>query len=338
MAQSKKKPTWGVVCTALEPPALLAAFVAHHLAIGASRVHLIIDQPNQEIEALFAQVPECQLNVGDEEFCQTHLGGAKSDRIFRRQRLNASWAAHTTDVDWLLHVDADEFLHASDFAAVLAALPDEVDAVCLPNVERVYCDVNEAADDSSIFAGGFRRQITDEAAQNLLLSEEQRNFTIGGFCGHHFGKSATRTGRGHGIGIHRPIRRTAPQVLTVNQPLVCHFDGLTRTHWVRKLLRYAGKGIYEQPPAHAVPRHNQMLYIQEHAGDPKVAAELHDRLRVLGPDAADRFAALGYLERFDLGIEQAVANLFPTENIDLTVAAFDAYLDRSEREFSKPKG
>lgn len=48
---------WGVVTTVAEPPALLAAFVAHYARMGAGSIRLYFDRPDPEAAALISRVP-----------------------------------------------------------------------------------------------------------------------------------------------------------------------------------------------------------------------------------------------------------------------------------------
>ena len=45
-------PSWAVVATVSEPAALLTAFAAHHLDLGAAAVHLYLDTPNPELRGM----------------------------------------------------------------------------------------------------------------------------------------------------------------------------------------------------------------------------------------------------------------------------------------------
>ena len=49
--------SWGVVAMVDEPAPLVAAFVGHHLGLGAAEVHVCLDRPNPAAQDLLAGVP-----------------------------------------------------------------------------------------------------------------------------------------------------------------------------------------------------------------------------------------------------------------------------------------
>ena len=91
------KPAWAVVSTMDEPAPLVAAFAAHYLSIGASEVHIFLDQPDPEAEALLAGLPRVYLTVCDAAYwkvnkprkrpeCISAANAATRKRSMRRPR------------------------------------------------------------------------------------------------------------------------------------------------------------------------------------------------------------------------------------------------------------
>ncbi|MHA7875906.1 glycosyltransferase family 2 protein [Roseivivax sp.] len=314
---------WGVAATVAEPPALLAAFVAHYLSLGADPVRLYLDRPEPEAEALLSGLPGVELIRADAAFYLRTLGRRRRpDHLNRRQRMNIDHAYATLPVDWLLHVDADEFLAAPEFVARLDVQPPEVDSLRIANGERAWL---AGPPPRTIFEGVLRWQVPGpRPAVRARLGPEVMRFTDRGFCGHALGKSVTRTGRGLRLGLHAPRREPVAQIAEMPDARIVHFDGLTRAHWCAKLMRYAEQGLYDAARPAQRFRAAQIAHVTE-AGGRAAAEALHDRLRVLGAAEAEALQAESLLEPMPCDPAGAARALFG-EGLDLSPEAFDRAL------------
>ncbi|SFP99051.1 Glycosyl transferase family 2 [Roseivivax halotolerans] len=312
---------WGVVSTVAEPPELLAAHAAHYVTMGASEIRYYLDRSDPRINELLGRVPQVHLIGADEAFYTDIVGvRRKPAALNRKQRFNAEHAVRTMEVDWLLHVDADEFLAAEEFAGLLSALPDDIDSLHIPNGERVW--LRDAPVDT-IFDGALLWQVPGPPrAARRLLGDELALFTDRGFCGHALGKSVTRTGRGLSLGLHGPRREPPARIAESREAKICHFDGLTRAHWCAKLMRYAAQGMYKDGSRAQSFRARQIAEVTEAGGDGAAALALHDKLRVLGPELADALRQAGCLEPMPCDPARATAALFGG-SVDLRPEAFD---------------
>ncbi len=318
--------TWAVVATVHEPPQLLAAFVAHYFAVGASEVHLYFDRPNPEAEALVRHFPHCHVVHTDAAYFRSNFGSKRPANIYRRQRFNANHAYRACRADWLLHVDADEFIDPKGLTDELASLPDEVDSLQVPNAERVFLANSPP---SGIFEGVLRMLFAGPRHKVAAsLGEDMARFTNRGFCGHIWGKSLTRTGRKLRLGVHAPQRRSNAVVRRSERAMLCHFDGMTPLHWVRKLERYAASGHYANAKADPTGRHrvNQLNFVLENGSQPAVLRGLHDRLRSLSDEDAKRLRGQGLIREISIDPASAVRAAYGPERVDLSVSAFDAAL------------
>ncbi|MEM7321338.1 MAG: hypothetical protein AAF408_20220, partial [Pseudomonadota bacterium] len=70
-------PTWGIVCTARETPDVICAFAAHHVAAGASKIYLYLDEPSARASALLKMIPEVDVTVCDADHWQRLTGGRR---------------------------------------------------------------------------------------------------------------------------------------------------------------------------------------------------------------------------------------------------------------------
>ncbi|NNE53940.1 MAG: glycosyltransferase family 2 protein, partial [Sulfitobacter sp.] len=206
--------TWGVVTTCREPTQLMLAFVAHHIAAGASRIYLYLDAPQPDLEAQLAQVPQVEVTLCDETYWRDHIGRKRPGRQEFRQLINAFDAYDKTDLAWLAHIDADEFLHSDMLMAdILAAQPDGLDYVVVNVRERAYL---AETPQQGIFDGVFRRPLSPEWEDPSILLNEGERFTRRGVLGYPHGKSFMRTGQWMVPGIHTPRRQREKRDIPLN--------------------------------------------------------------------------------------------------------------------------
>lgn len=100
---------WGIVCTVKAPVDEVLAFVAHHLDLGADRIWLCLDDPDDPAAGALAGLPRVTVLPCDGAHW-ARLGIARPDRHQNRQTANAQAVLRDCPLDWLLHIDVDEFL------------------------------------------------------------------------------------------------------------------------------------------------------------------------------------------------------------------------------------
>lgn len=116
---------WGIVSTVKAPLREVAEFIAYHLDLGAHRIHIHLDDPNP---ALAERLAHHKVRFTQ---CDDAYWAGKSDRARAthemRQVFNATRMYRITQLDWLAHIDVDEFILTRDPVADLLA---SVDANC----------------------------------------------------------------------------------------------------------------------------------------------------------------------------------------------------------------
>jgi len=305
---------WGIVMTADEPATLVRANVGWHLGSGASEVHVYLDRPDDPVAADLAAISGCHVTVCDAAHWRALSRKGRPEAQIRRQSLNANHALAASGADWLVHLDADEFLSVTgDLAAELHAVAPLGAELALPVWERAYL-----TPPGGIFDGVFRGSTKAAKGVDAALFGRDAEYLVHGLMGHAAGKCAVPVESDFVLGVHWAFRGgqgrdfRAPQWPS-KAARVLHFDGLTPRHWQIKLLRYAAHdpALLER----LVPEHRQRQ-IAEVARDAEALA-LHDRLRMLKPEMAARLEALGLLDQQGFAPELA---------LDLSVEAFDAAL------------
>ena len=319
-------PSWAVVATVDEPPALLQAFVAWHLSLGASEVFLYFDRPSEVGSGDFAHLPQVTVVPCDEGYWQ-RLGRERSHRHQVRQARNAQDAYRRTSADWILHCDADEYLRtAVPVADVLGDVPAETECFVLGVAERVH-PLGEIG--AGIFDGAFRRPFQGPAKRGRALFGADFKMTNRGLTGHAQGKAFVRTGRALTMSIHRPRPAKAGQELVsgraANEVLeLLHFDGLTPHYWFYKLSRMV-RALNDHdgmPPSGHRRRQAEVLIAA-----PDAAPELYQRLKCPDARVIKKLAKRGLWDDRPFDPALLVADYFAGRIADASPQAIDGWLD-----------
>lgn len=312
--------SWSVVTTVAEPSQLVCAFVAHHLQLGAQRIHLFLDTPNPGLEALLAQAPRCEVTVCDTDYWAER--GGRPWLVTSRQKLNAQQVYNRAETPWLLHIDADEFL--ADPTSMERAIADAPKSCCvirLPVAERAWpADAPRA----SIFAGVFR--IPAGQARRAQIEElygADAGYLNAGVKAYAHWKSLTRTGYGLTMGIHTPqalpdlkrVSRSAPPASLL------HYDGLTRRSWVWKM--HVKAAVEDWRDKKNLARSRQLRAFTENRTEPQPLLDLLDRIEQLTPRQMDGLEAAGLLARGQTDPIAAARELWPAAAFSFTPEAFD---------------
>jgi len=307
-----------------EPAALILAWVAHHLALGATEAHVFLDRPNPEAEAALRDVPGCFVRLCDDGYWAASSRGEPPLRHTGRQKFDSTEVYRTRQLDWVLHCDADEFVDVTgDFLGELAGQEGRV--LRLRNLERVRRGAPQ-----DIFEGSFRGMLADAALVEEIYGR-WAGFLETGMAGYCEGKDIARTDEPFTMGVHFPIDTATLKTHTdpfveLKTARLLHFDGLTPLHVALKLLKRAQEPTYKDPRKFGAHRTKQIRFASNHAGKPKQFAQMIEG--VFGA-TADQAVALGggHVEMaFDPRSAMAQFGL----EADLSVVGFDAELRRRE--------
>lgn len=318
--------SWGVVMTVDEPADLVLANVAWHLATGAREVHVYLDREDAALGAALAAMAGVIVTRCDAGYWAAMRVKARPELQTRRQTLNANRALARAGVEWLVHLDADEFLWQrrplGDEMAALAGLGAELS---FPVAERCYRLVGGVvqAPDAAPFAGIFRRSTKGNPGFDTGLFGEMAPVLQHGMLGHAAGKCAVPVGQDFVLAIHwshrgfRDRANRSAQFRSTSTVLL-HFDGLTPAHWVAKMRRYAAHAPEALAGLMSGHRRAQVALVQHGGGGLAEVLALQAELQGMGAQAEARFRALGLVEdyAFDPG----------GLGVDLSVAGFDQAL------------
>ncbi|MCL3882742.1 glycosyltransferase family 2 protein [Marivita sp. GX14005] len=221
-------PRWGLVCTTNAPPLDVARFAAHHLDLGAARIHVFLDTPDPETATLLRRDKRITVTQCDAAYW-SRLGRARPETHQQRQIFNATRTlAEVSDLDWLGHIDVDEFiLTPRPFGDLLAALPDGMAGARLYPAEAL-------ATAPGALPQGFKLRCLPPAVPARAIHDIYPTFGSylrGGFLSHLAGKLFARPGfGGMRLAIHR-LRAAGEDITNIAVIDDAHLGHLHAPDW-----------------------------------------------------------------------------------------------------------
>lgn len=234
-----KMATFSTVSMMREEPGVVRRFAEYYARLGAAEVLVYVDGPLGPLEGL--AVPGLTLIAADAAFWDRQ-GIERPDVIGYRQ-----WAIYAAGLarcrtDWLLVVDADEFVFGDrpvrDF---LDAVPADVDSVGVPTAEAVWGpgDDIETAFGSTCFRVVWTSGRAWRGLKRLVYGDVAP-FLRRGLLGHTEGKQFLRTGRRYSEIRNHDARRDGEVVtkraaaVGLQGMYVGHFDAIGLARWKEK--------------------------------------------------------------------------------------------------------
>ncbi|WP_136634995.1 glycosyltransferase family 2 protein [Pseudooceanicola onchidii] len=184
--------TWGIVSTIKAPMRDVLDFAAWHLELGAHRLFIHLDAPDAATFAILKAHPRIRPLVTDDDYWHSR-GRGRPEKVEPRQTFNATRTyRRRADVDWLVHIDVDEFLiPTGTVAGHLALLPEDCHVARLRPMEAL------APLDAPSDTWNFKTLAIDLPTRHRLAEEVWPTYgrhLNGGFLSHVAGKVAVRTG------------------------------------------------------------------------------------------------------------------------------------------------
>lgn len=311
------KQTWGIVSTIKAPTREILAFAAYHLERGAHRLYIYLDAPNDEAFQALKKHPKIHVTAADDTYWATKNGRPKKHQP--RQSLNAADAyARRAEVDWLMHIDHDEFLVCdTPFDAALSALPGPCLCARIRPIEALaYGGQDQKPRPFKSFALPMpkRRQITE------ALYPTFGKHLNGGFLSHVAGKMVYRTGiEGFSVKIHNAQLEGVqnPGQEELPQARLCHMHAPTWDEWQKHYAYRKSKGAYRDELKAPFDKdkgglnlHTVLSQIETQSGADGLRA-FYDEVCTARPALLDGLEHYGLLHWHQLDLEQALAKQFP---------------------------
>lgn len=235
--------TWATVTTLREPPERVKAFVAQHIYLGAAEIWLYFDDPEDPSIALVEHLPQVRVVRCTAEHKARHSNRAGTHE--GRQKANANQAYGLTRADWIIHIDADEMVHADGpLAPILAAVQGDVLRLA-PHEGLQYRKAAENGRPDHYFHAALPDDRKGRVAAKTLYGRFFRAIPLG-MLSHTAGKHFVRTGvPGMAMKIHAPmLGETRAPVAETAEARLLHFHGADWDHWLAHLDRRLSSGAY----------------------------------------------------------------------------------------------
>ncbi|WP_120502469.1 glycosyltransferase family 2 protein [Roseovarius sp. EL26] len=304
--------SWGVVATIKAPTKDILDFAAYHLDLGAKRVHVYLDDDDPVAHKALKSHSKCRVHLCDETYWRKRKG--RPDQHQLRQSINATHCyRRASDVDWLAHIDVDEFLCPSQpLALQLAELPDSALTAQLRPIEALAPDPFTLPPNGQVWAKGCASRLIDRRAQTQEIYPTFGNQLNGGFLSHVSGKIFVRTGRqGFKLRIHNAFfngtRLTNAHVLQQTQLL--HMHAPSWAHWRRSYRYRLNQGAYRaELQANArfstqkLSMHELLSSLETEGGEPALQA-FFTEVCVATPQLREKLSAHGHLHAVSLGLD-----------------------------------
>jgi hypothetical protein len=294
---------WGVAVTLKAPVAQVLAFAAWYLDLGAARVWLHFDDPEDPAATLLEGHERLQVIRCHEGYWEK-VAGRRPDTHQQRQVRNVTRVLRRTGLPWVAHFDVDEFLLAArPIPEILAGLP--------PDRLILRAEPWEALGDprlpDDIFTARLFRQALPPGREALAhaLYGDKGALLERGMLSHTVGKCFFRsgipgmTGRIHGARLNgEPV----PGGPFHPDLALLHFHAQDREAWLSRLPYRLAKGAYQYRP---------QMQAWLTAQDPEGVAEFYDCVQRARPALVAALEVEGFSRVEDLALRGRVERHFP---------------------------
>ncbi|NVO55477.1 glycosyltransferase family 2 protein [Rhodobacteraceae bacterium B1Z28] len=304
--------TWGIVSMVRGPADDILRFAAHHLDLGANFLYIYMDEPNRRAFRVLRQHPKIRVRICDDTFWQKRNRN-RPEKHQIRQTVHATFTYRNTNLDWLAHIDVDEFLWSSEpIADLLQTVPADKPAVRVRPIEAL--------------AGGedlYKAHIPNSPDREALVEALYPNygaFVQGGFLSHVQGKLFVRTGLENlNFRIHNLFqnKKLLPCKFEVPQIELCHRHAPDWGHWAAHYQFRMDRGSYQPDMSPNVPREQGGLnknelhsWIEAEHGLDGLRA-FYDEMSGVDPAVRARLQAHGLIKHRPLHLDEKVAKHFP---------------------------
>jgi len=314
-------PTWGLVATIKAPARDILNFAAHHLDLGAHRVHVYLDAADRAAEAALRAHPKCRVIMCDDDYWHRRLRKGRPDKHQPRQSLNATHCLNKRpQVDWLAHIDVDEFLWpARPLPAQLAALPEETLSARVRPIEALAPDPADPPTEGAQWFKSCARLQGQRREETNAIYPTFGPYLDGGFLSHVAGKVFVRTGRpGISLRIHNAFCDKVMDDAARDLPdtLLCHLHAPSWDDWQAAYRFRLAQGSYREalksaPQSDAGLNMHALFRMLEDGGGEAALRRFYDAVCVATPDLRARLAAHGMLHEITLDLDRKRARYFP---------------------------
>jgi len=300
-------PRWGVAATVKAPVDQVLAFAAHHLDLGAHRVWLHFDDPEDPAAVALTDRNRVTVIRCDDAYWQGLCGRRPPTHQLRQMR-NITRICKRAQMDWIAHLDVDEFLlAASPIPDILADLPPDRLVLRAEPFEALH---TPGLPDDIFTARYFRRGLGDaDPGRAATLFGRFGRLLPKGMLSHTVGKCFFRTKVAGMIANIHGAKIDGERVFAGRfhpDLTLLHFHAEDPVRWQGNLHFRLSKGAYQFLPdmqAHLLA-----------ANEAEVAA-FYDAVQRAAPATIAALRDMGLLREVDLGLRAKIARIWPDKPI-----------------------
>ncbi|MWB79535.1 glycosyltransferase family 2 protein [Pseudooceanicola sp. 216_PA32_1] len=310
-------PTWGIVTTVKAPLDAIMDFAAWHLSLGAHRIYLHLDAPDEAAMAALKSHPKIRVTPTGESYWSRN-GGRRPAKHQVRQGMNASRIlSRPPQVDWLAHIDVDEFIVPDKpVAEVLAAQAPGTKLLRMRPIEAL---APVAPVPGVVQAKAMSLDRATRRAQTERIYPDYARGLDGGFLSHVAGKLLVHTSlAGSEIRIHNVFRDGVQNPGHAECPALplLHMHAPDVESWLAHYRFRLKRGSYRselKPPLPAesggLTLHDMLAAIEAEAGEDGLRRFFAETCTAT-PDLLDRLRAEGLLREVPLDLAAARRAVF----------------------------
>lgn len=308
-------PKWGLVSTIKAPCRDILNFAAHHLDIGAHCLHIFLDADAPAARAALEAHPRCHVILCDDAYWAQRR--KRPEKHQSRQSINATRAyRRRPGVDWIGHIDVDEFLIPTrSLAEELANVPDANLTARIRPVEALAPDPD--APGGPLYFKGCHVRPKLRGPETEAIYPTFGAHLSGGFLSHVSGKIFVRTGAEDiKLRIHNAFENNAQidNSHTLPQTLLAHLHAPSWERWPEAYRYRLTQGSYRaelKGAATAGTTMNALFSMIETEGGETALRAFYDEVCTATPALRARLAAHGHLHRIDLDLDSKRTAHFP---------------------------
>ncbi|MEP2532846.1 glycosyltransferase family 2 protein [Shimia sp.] len=313
---------WGVVATIKAPAKDIVAFVAYHLDLGADHIFIYLDNENPKAQAALANHPRVTTTRTNQAYWYS-LGIKKPVRHQSRQTANASHAyrASTARLDWIAHIDVDEFLCPKrPVGALLSDIPKNVVCARVRPAEALANEGLPGLDPKTTYCKAWMPGGNSRMELEKELYPTFGGFLRGGFVSHFVGKIFIRTGLPNlEFRIHRGMqnKQEIEPRMTLDDIDLCHCHITGWDAW-QKIIDYRmTKGSYRselkptrKPELGGMSLHDLFSFLLADGGEETLKA-FYEEICLARPELIEKLRKNGVLREFQLDADAKKRKHFP---------------------------
>ncbi|HBS48737.1 MAG TPA: hypothetical protein DEA05_00930 [Rhodobacteraceae bacterium] len=308
-ARRGEAPRWGVVSTIKAPLRAICRFAAWHLDLGASAILIHLDAPDAGMAAFLERQRRVRVTQCDDAYWQGVREKARATHQMR-QAFNATRAYRRTRLDWLAHLDVDEFL-------LLPRPMSEIIAETPVGAPYLRLSPAEMLAQPEPWSGEVHFKLTRKQAghsKSVLprIYPEFGAYVPEGFLSYTGGKNIARTGQEHiRFGIHAVLQR-GERLREGHMPpgaYVGHAHAPSWTHFERHFAYRLSHGSYRKKEHENMKLQDVLHVILEEEGTPGLR-RFFTEMGTARRDLLTRLAAHDMLVTARLDLDARVARWF----------------------------